>query len=311
MHIEIGPYILSRRTEYSKFQLFDRLTKKNISIENEDILKKMIEDYNRCTDGSVFEINANRIDKFSGKVNIEYLFIPEGITHIVSEACMFSNIKYIHFPNSLTTLGHYAFKGCERLEEVNFPNTFKELFNGVFCGCTSLKTVILPDGLESIPPDSFHDCELLEDIYIPNTVKKIETSAFSYCKSLKKINMPSNIESFGRFIFVGSTAESLVFNFDTTSEKKITFESELLQDANIHKIEISGNVTKLNQDFFKNSGRHIKKIEYHGTKQEFEKFKKENRAFLRPLHFAKVIIKKDLDTISNTTKNIEINDLER
>ena len=61
-------------------------------------------------------------------------------------------------------------------------------------GCTNLKSVILPEGIETIPDYGFCGCAFSE-INIPSTVTSIGAFAFLDCVYLTSIDLPDNITS--------------------------------------------------------------------------------------------------------------------
>lgn len=70
--------------------------------------------------------------------------------------------------------------------------------------CTNLETVIIPEGLSSIPSSTFSNCKSLKEIKLPSTIKYIGSGAFYGCENLSKIEIPENIKlafnTYSRFI---------------------------------------------------------------------------------------------------------------
>ena len=64
----------------------------------------------------------------------------------------------------MTSIGHDAFYGCDKLASVTIPNN-----------------------VTSIGSKAFGDCGKLESVTIPNSVTSIEKSAFANCKNLEKV----------------------------------------------------------------------------------------------------------------------------
>ena len=83
-------------------------------------------------------------------------------------------------PNSVTSIGNYAFYGCSGLTDVTIPNTVKSIGAGSFSHC-GLTSVIIPNGVTSIGYSAFANCSDLTSITIPNSVTSIENVAFGYC----------------------------------------------------------------------------------------------------------------------------------
>lgn len=72
-----------------------------------------------------------------------------------------------------------------------------------FWGCEQLKTVILPDTVTEIGKLAFEGCILLRDITLPESVAEIGRKAFSKCRNLKTISLPDAVSSIGDDAFDG------------------------------------------------------------------------------------------------------------
>ena len=57
---------------------------------------------------------------------------------------------HVVIPNSVTTIGKYAFSGCKNLVSVSIPNSVTTIENSAFQSCDNLVAVSLPDGITSI-----------------------------------------------------------------------------------------------------------------------------------------------------------------
>jgi hypothetical protein len=102
-----------------------------------------------------------------------------------------SNLTSVTIPNSVTTIGAYAFDGCTSLASVTFTPTSKvtSIGNYAFRGCTSLTSVPIPNSVTSIGTGAFQNCTSLTSVTIPNSVTTIALGAFNYCTSLAAITV--------------------------------------------------------------------------------------------------------------------------
>ena len=64
-----------------------------------------------------------------------------------------------------------------------------------------VKTIILPNGITSIPDNYAAGCKLLEDIHFPSSVTRIGDASFSWCDSIKTMKLPRGLKYFGSNAF--------------------------------------------------------------------------------------------------------------
>jgi len=97
----------------------------------------------------------------------------------------------VTIPNSVVTIGNYAFQDCIGLTSVTLPDNLTSIGTYVFSGCSSLPDIpILPAGVTSIPNYAFQNCIGLTNVTIPNSVASIGANVFSGCSGLTSITLP-------------------------------------------------------------------------------------------------------------------------
>ena len=104
-------------------------------------------------------------------------------------------------PDSVTSIGRSAFKGCIGLTSVAIGNSVTSIGENAFSGCTGLTSVTIGSGVTSIGKDAFSDCTELTSITIPNGVTSIGGHAFSRCSSLTSVTIPDSVTSIGNWAF--------------------------------------------------------------------------------------------------------------
>ena len=135
--------------------------------------------------------------------NVTLITIPNSVTTIgcyAFDGC--SSLQSIDIPNSVTTIGYYAFGGCSSLPSINIPNSVTMIGNCAFCDCSSLQSINITKGnkhYESIDGILFSKdltCILklperkkLKEYTIPNSVTTIGDSVFNECSSLQSIHL--------------------------------------------------------------------------------------------------------------------------
>ena len=88
---------------------------------------------------------------------------------------------------SVTSIGSYAFYGCESLMEITIPTSMKSIGQAAFRGCKSLTEITIPAGVTSIGDRAFSGCSSLTEITIPASVTGIGWAAFSRCSDLTSV----------------------------------------------------------------------------------------------------------------------------
>ena len=125
------------------------------------------------------------------------------------------NSLTITIPDSVTSIGRYAFNGCTGLTSITIPDSVTYIGYAAFSGCTELTSITIPDSVTSISDSAFSGCTGLTSITIPDSVTSIGGYAFNGCTNLETITIPKN----AKFNSSGDT-----FN-NCTSLKNVIFSS--------------------------------------------------------------------------------------
>ena len=166
---------------------------------------------------------------FNGCTNLKTIYIEEGAEKIPNFA--FENtpaVETINLPNSVTYIGYRAFANCKKLSHIDIPGSLtstgsyldynKYVYGNCFVGCEDLKTVIIENGVESIPLNFFANITSLETVIMPNTVTEIGRYAFENCINLKKINLSNSLNLIGYKAFSNcSSLEQITLPASLTS----------------------------------------------------------------------------------------------
>ena len=83
-------------------------------------------------------------------------------------------------PDSVTSIGWYAFSGCSGLASVTIPDSVASIGNYAFRNCSKLTSVTIGNDVTSIGEYAFYDCSGLTSVVIPDSVTSIGSLAFAY-----------------------------------------------------------------------------------------------------------------------------------
>ena len=114
-----------------------------------------------------------------------------------------TSVTSVSIPNSVTSIGDYAFSDCTALTSVSIPDSVTSIGRSAFYGCTELTSVVIGNGVTSIEDYAFSDCTKLTSVVIGNSVTSIGDYAFSDCTELTSVIIPDSVTSIGGSAFKG------------------------------------------------------------------------------------------------------------
>ena len=154
-------------------------------------------------------------------------------------------------PESITSIGMHAFKGCSGLLSVTIPNSVTSIAGSAFSDCSGLTSLTIPESVTSISASAFsgcsgitaisvengnskydsrNDCNAIiesssntlirgcQNTIIPEGVIEIGISAFSYCSGLTSLTIPNSVVSIDNYAFQRcSGLTSVTFSNSVTS----------------------------------------------------------------------------------------------
>ena len=133
----------------------------------------------------------------------------KAVVAISAEAFYYhSNVKAIKLPDTVKSIGDFAFAGCAMLESLTIPANVEEIGEGAFAECTAMETLTFASGskLTEIPKSAFTKCTALTAVTIPASVKMVGTGAFLGCSALAEITVAEGVEMIGSQAFQNCVA---------------------------------------------------------------------------------------------------------
>ena len=103
--------------------------------------------------------------------------------------------KTTTIPNSVTSIGDYAFWVCSGLTSVTIPNSVESIGDYAFSDCSGLISVTIPNSVTSIGNGAFEYCSGLISVTIGNSVESIGEYAFQNCSGLTSVTIPNSVTS--------------------------------------------------------------------------------------------------------------------
>ena len=122
------------------------------------------------------------------------------VTSIGNQAFFENPVTSVSIPNSVTSIGDEAFRGCTKLTSVNIPNNVTQIGEWAFAG-TAITSATIPNGVTTLSKSIFNGCDYLASVTIPNSVTSIGYKAFYRCLNLASIIIPNSVTSIGELAF--------------------------------------------------------------------------------------------------------------
>lgn len=90
-------------------------------------------------------------------------------------------------PYGVTSIGNYAFSGCESLPSIDIPNSVTTIGDNAFRNCFGLTSVTIPNSVISIGKSSFAGCYHLNSVILGKGLTSIGKNAFETLTTISYI----------------------------------------------------------------------------------------------------------------------------
>lgn len=123
-----------------------------------------------------------------------------------------SSVMELSLPQSLVTIGSYAFNAMSRLQSIKVYDNVTTIGEYCFANDTCLVSATLSENITELASHLFYNCAVLDNFTIPSNVVKVDESAFESCNALSSIAFSENVTDIENNAFA-----------DCASLKNITF----------------------------------------------------------------------------------------
>ena len=111
-----------------------------------------------CTGLTTIKVETGN-SKYDSRNNCNAIIETESNTLI-------AGCKNTTIPNSVISIGSWAFYGCSSLTSITIPNSVISIGEFAFSGCTSLTSITIPNSVTSIGDYAFNNCIALRELRI-------------------------------------------------------------------------------------------------------------------------------------------------
>lgn len=152
---------------------------------------------------------------FAGNINIKTVTMPDTIVSIgdyAFECC--GAMTAVKFSTMLKSIGKGAFSGCSQISSITIPDSVEKIGDGAFLYCAGCRSLTISSGLKSLGQFAFAGMEsLVTAQFRGNALTEIPDRTFCNCKKLMSLKLPANVKSIGKRAFSRcGCLQSLSFN---------------------------------------------------------------------------------------------------
>jgi len=166
------------------------------------------------------------------------------VTDILSASFQYKTIESVTFPDSLISIGNFAFRG-NNLTSVTIPDSVTTIGSNAFDGNPNLASLVLGSSVQVIPQEAFKGASLTS-VTIPNNVTSIETGAFRDNNQLTSLTIGNSVTSIGQLAFYQNDLRSVTIPDSVTTIDVNAFNG----NPNLTNLILGSSVQTIGQNAF-------------------------------------------------------------
>lgn len=123
----------------------------------------------------------------------EYAFSPDAKRIREEQRAVRRAITKVTLPDTIESIGEFAFFKCKSLKEINIPEGLSEISMGML-DITGLESIVIGGNVREIGGVAFWGCRNLRSVTLCEGVAEIYAGAFYNCTELETIELPRSLK---------------------------------------------------------------------------------------------------------------------
>ena len=228
-------------------------------------------DSGTCDDGLTWVLYNDGLLEISGTGDMDDYVIADllsgGVVEVLPPWYDYrESITEVIINEGVTSIGKYAFMGCQNLESVTMPDSLKSIGARAFASCYNLTSVTIPDSVTEIGMCAFQRCYDLTSVTIPGSVTNMGSRIFYLCTSLTNVTLEDGLTSISSEMFYCCTSlTSITIPDSVTSIGDYSFAF----CESLESVTIPDSVTSIDYHAFYECTS-LTDVYYSGTKEDWE-----------------------------------------